>query len=170
MLLVFLALLLFNSQNNSRRELTIEPALPIHHVVIMSVCYFFFRFCSCNIMNSALPSHSAPTEMVGWILLYIKFYRDQPIATWKLFSSISVTLPRLKNTTPQEKFTEWISNRVNSLEGSVCQNSPPASDWLPMWIIKRKLSHGNQLAFLNWSKSVTITGKAMFIWCPCDPP
>ncbi len=81
MLLVFLALLLFKSLNNSRRELTIEHALPIHHVVIMSVCNFFFRFCSCNIMNSALPRPSVPTEMVGWILVYIKFYRDQPIAT-----------------------------------------------------------------------------------------
>ncbi len=67
MLLVFLALLLFKSLNNSRRELMIEHELPIDHVVIMSVCSFFFRFCSCNIMNAALPSPSVPTEMVGWI-------------------------------------------------------------------------------------------------------
>ncbi len=81
MLLVFLALLLFKSLNNSRRELTIEHALPIYHVVIMSVCSFFLRFCSCNIMNTALQSPSVPTELVGCILLYIKFYRDHPIAT-----------------------------------------------------------------------------------------
>ncbi len=81
MLLVFLALLLFKSLNNYRRELTIEHALPIYHLVIMSVCSFFFRFCSWNIMNSALPSPSIPTDMVGWILQYMKFYRDQPIAT-----------------------------------------------------------------------------------------
>ncbi len=64
MLLVFLALLLFKSLNNSRRELTIEHALRIYHVVIMSVCSFFSRVCFCNIMNSALPSPSVPTEMV----------------------------------------------------------------------------------------------------------
>ncbi len=81
MLLVFPALLLFKSLNNYRWELAIKHTLSIYHVVIMSVCNFFFRFCSCNIMNAALPSPSVPTEMVGWILLYIKFYRDQPIAT-----------------------------------------------------------------------------------------
>ncbi len=63
MLLVFLALLLFKSLNNSRRELTIEHALPIYHVVIMSVCNYFFRFCSCYIMNSALPS---PSSQLKW--------------------------------------------------------------------------------------------------------
>ncbi len=41
-------------------------------------------------------SLSVPAEMVGWNLPSITFYRDQPITTWKLFSTGTVTPPRHK--------------------------------------------------------------------------
>ncbi len=80
MLLALLALLFFKLNkklDNSRRELIEANVIPIYNVVCADYCCLKFVEISLSVKCSPFD----PTEMAGWILLNLQFYRDQPITT-----------------------------------------------------------------------------------------